>query len=722
MATQEPEMRGLEPSDQTQPTEKPDDQHKNAEITATGDAVIKIDSMTSDLATDQLPDVSDSDSQPQNATLMAVVQDETLENASSVPENEKPHAEHGAVISPNLKLFTPLGGGDTASPTGFSFSKLDRRNLELGGKRRDFQNIAPSDHDSPSKTLPRSDDVQDTNPAAATHMSPLVATAYIDNVPRSSTRATPHGSDIDTEIYSEPVLSQSNESVQCQLDQQIYQESSMSDGIQRSSSPASQSEDVIYMGANRLRYPEHSRSGHRVDEVRPTDLQRLPHLPPQDVNNRSAAASFSSRVNGQSSPASPIQTRRPSTGLTRQRPIPQPRSQARQNANVPAPSQSGIQELLEVVEYKFKQNEQKLRQAFLTDSNGVQRELKQAYEENVELHFRVAALEDRCSSSDAAIVKYKTQVGKAKGLQKFLDGLGSDLHSLKRSYDAERTVFAERIEASETEISRLESTLAGKNEFESMLFHSKTSLEQLLEARNFELQSLVQHRNMLRIQLDERIGQLVEERDARLNLEQLVAELRVTERTSLTTSIEQCAASLVSKFGDFHRQDDQLVVGIAKLQQAIKTLTDRPSVTPDDCETIKSEIQALGLRVAQSLSVEAANTTTVAEVSSAVEGILQAHVQTLCRGIDRLESASTQTAGDASARVAFQLELQSTTDRLKHAESQLESASQCKASLEKSLDQSVARVAELEAASTIVDIDTNQITPQDVGNKVIVHE
>lgn len=495
----------------------------------------------------------------------------------------------------------------------------------------------------------------------------------------------------------------------------------MSDNIQRSSSPETQSEDVIYMGANRPRFPEHPLSGPSIDETKPNVPQQHSYLPPK-MSNRSATASLNRRGNVRPSPAAPINTRGPSTGVVRHHPVPQPRLQEHGNANVLAPSQSGIQELLEVVEYKFKQNEQKLRQTFLAESNNAQRELKQAYEDNEELHFRITALEDRCSSSEAAIVKYKTQIGKAKGLQKFLDGLGSDLHSLKRSYDAERSAFSERIEASETEISRLESTLAGKNEFESMLSHSKTSLEQLLEARNFELQSLVQHRDMLRIQLDERIGQLVEERDARLKLEQLVAELRVGERTSLTTSIEQCAASLASKFGEFHRQDNQLVVGIAELQHAVKTLTERSSVTPDDCEAIKSEVQALGMRIAQSLSLEAANNTAVVEVSSAVEGIIQAHVQTLYRGLDRLESASAQTAVDASAQAALRVELQGMVDRLKHIENQLESASQCKASLEQSLNQSAARVAELEVASTIAaDTNDEQITPHDVENKVILH-
>ena len=718
MATQKPEMS--EPSDRTQPIETPDGQHESASVVPTAEAEIQIQSMTSDLATDQLPDASDLGSQIQEATFTNTDQDTRMDNTSSAPETDKSQVEHGVVMSPTSKLFTPLGETNVVSPPGFTFSKLDRRNLELGGKRKDFQQVTRDDFSSPAKGSSAPEDAQDTNPAAVSKTSPSGATGNIDNSPKRLAQATPHGSDVVTDVYSEPVLSQSIESVQCQLDQKIYQEASMSDGFERTSSPAPQSEDVIYMGVNRPRYPSRPLSGPTVDEARPQVPRRLPYLP-QEVNNRSASASLHSRVNGSFSPAAPVQTRRPSSGITKHHPVPRPRSQARGNVNMSAPSQSGIQELLEVVEYKFKQNEQQLRQTFLTDSNNVQRELEQAYGENEELHLRITALEDRCKSSEATIVKYKTQIGKAKGLQKFLDGLGSDLHSLKRSYDAERIVFAERIEANETEISRLESTLAGKNEFENMLSHSKASLERLLEARNFELQSLVQHRDMLRTQLDERIGQLVEERDARLKVEQLVAELRDNERTSLTNSIEHCAASIVSKFGEFHRQDDQLAVGIAQLQHTLETLAERASVTPDDCEAIKSEIQALGLHIAQSLSVESASNTAVAEVSSAMEGIVQTHVQTLCRSLDRLESASAQAASDASAQIALRVELQGMADRLKNAESQLESANQSKASLEKSLNNSIARVAELEIASTIAaDTDADQITSQDVENKVIL--
>jgi chromosome segregation ATPase len=297
--------------------------------------------------------------------------------------------------------------------------------------------------------------------------------------------------------------------------------------------------------------------------------------------------------------------------------------------------------------------------------------------------------------------------------------LGSDLHSLKRSYDAEKGSFAKRIEISETEITRLESTLASKNGFESMLSHSKTSLERLLEARGFELQSVVQHRDMLRSQLDERIGQLVEERDSRLRLEQLVAELSGSDRASLTTSVEQCKTSLMSKFGELGRQDDQLILDVAGLQDAVRRLAERPSVSSDDFDAIKAEMHDLWLRIVQSLSAEARADVTVAEVSSSMEGIIQHHMQALHQGLGRLQSASEQTANNASVQTTFQLELQSAADRLRRTETELEAAKQSEANLNDALAKSRARVSELEAEPVPAAANsTIQITSQDVEDKV----
>ena len=81
MATQELEIS--EASDYTQPVARPDDQRENASVVRAGEAVIQIDSMTSDLATDQLLDASDSGSQTQDVTLVNTEQDTPMNNTPS---------------------------------------------------------------------------------------------------------------------------------------------------------------------------------------------------------------------------------------------------------------------------------------------------------------------------------------------------------------------------------------------------------------------------------------------------------------------------------------------------------------------------------------------------------------------------------------------------------------------------------------------------------------
>ncbi|GAB7330730.1 hypothetical protein MBLNU13_g02279t2 [Cladosporium sp. NU13] len=184
MATQESEMS--EPSDRTHPIETPNDQHESASIVPTGEAVIQINSMISDLATDQLPDVSNPKSQTQEATFTNTDQDTPTNNALSAPETDKSQIEHGAVMSPNSKLFTPLGGEDVTSASSFTFSKLDRRNLELGGKRKDFQHVTQHDYNSPAKGSSATEDAQDTTPAETNEL-PLQATGNIDSSPKRLT-------------------------------------------------------------------------------------------------------------------------------------------------------------------------------------------------------------------------------------------------------------------------------------------------------------------------------------------------------------------------------------------------------------------------------------------------------------------------------------------------------------------------------------------------------
>lgn len=498
----------------------------------------------------------------------------------------------------------------------------------------------------------------------------------------------------------------------------------MSDGLESYASSEAQTEDVIYVGAKPTRSPVDARSGfHEVpfgQTLRPLSRSTRPTGRPTSaaLTRNLDAGRIHSRSSGPSSNLSssaPVQNRQPSLR-------PQSRPQGRAAILAPANPTSlptDTKDLLDIVAYKFRQQEQNLQHAYSSDNKKIRFELQQACEENDSLRSQVVASKERCAQADIAIAKYRDQIHKAKTLQKFLDGMGNDLLSLKRSYDHEKRMFANRIEISEAEIARLEASLAGRVEFEGMLSHSKTLLESLLEAKGFELQSVIQHRDMLRSQLDERIGQLVEERDTRLRLEQLVGELRVNERASLKASVEQCTASLLSKLSTFGQKDDQLAVGVAAIQEAVQTLTEQSVATPDDCDVIKAQVRDVGLNIAQSISMESANSTTVADLSMSVEGIIQYHMQTLCTALDRMESKSCQTTTDEQAIALLQTELQGAADRSTRYESQLDAARQNVVDLNDALAQSAARISELENRSTQDAASApNVISPEDVDHKV----
>jgi predicted nucleic acid-binding Zn-ribbon protein len=723
MATPEPETS--EPSDPSQPTGDMNEPHNSVSMLPEDDARARADGQAPDATLGLSSEARSLQSQSHEETLSSPNHITTSEVTSAAPQSSQVQDEHGAVRSPNPIPFTPISEKDIVSPAGFAFSRLDRRNIGLGGKQQESQQVARDEDRFAARASPNLENsAQTTSVVTLEHTASSTAAVGSDDAHYHSSATTPYESDVLSDGNQMSAESQAGESVQYQMDEQIYQEASMSDGIERRSSPVPQSEDVIYMGANLPRsagtVPIDSVGGQRSPHVLQPFLRR-PEMRKYISSPGSARLSLDRRT----PPGVPARmpARDSSVKVIERRPVQQAQVQSYAHATAPDAATTGMQELLEVVQYKFKQNERQLRRAFSADSNKLRRELQQAYEENADLRSQLLAFEDRCERSEAAIVKYRGQIGKAKNLQKFLDGLGSDLHSLKRSYDAEKSSFAKRIEISETEITRLESTLASKNGFESMLSHSKASLERLLEVRGFELQSVVQHRDMLRSQLDERIGQLVEERDSRLRLEQLVAELSGSDRASLTTSIEQCKTSLMSKFGELGRQDDQLILDVAGLQDAVRRLAVRPSVSSDDFDAIKAEMHDLWLRIVQSLSAEATADMTVAEVSSSMEGIIQNHMQALHQGLARLQSASEQTANNASAHATLQLELQSAADRLRRTETELEAAKQSEVNLNDALVQSRARVSELEAEPVPAAANsTIQITSQDVEDKVLISD
>jgi hypothetical protein len=648
---------------------------------------------------------------------------------SSSVERSSPLPEHNAMSSPGPASLDMMC--TVALPSGFMFPRLDRRNLGLGAKRRESHQILPHDSDVPANVSSgQNKDSHSNSGTAPSSSSPVLIAMNGDTVHSASRETVPSGSDgilAYSQMSSQSISheqSPQKDHAQYQVDEQIMREASMSDGFERELSSEAQSDDVVCVGGSSLiantseranvsletRYAQTSRPDVRsmvssrqsvlAEPVRDTMVKRalLPsHQPTKSAPN--------TRMN-------------PTAGRPQSRVHESPGPPRRRVTASSSPSDE-TQDLLDVVAYKFKEKEQSLQRAFSADQRKMQSELQKTYHENETLRSQVATFEEQCHQSEVAISKYRSQIGKAKGLQKFLDGLGNDLHGLKRSYDIAKVDFAVRIEASETEIERLECSLAGKDEFETMLSHSKVTLEKLLDAKGFELQSVIQHRDMLRGQLDERIGQLVEERDTRMRLEQLVGQLRLDGRQSLTASLEQVTTSLASKMSGLGQQGNELAVEIADIHHNVKTLAERRPATLEDCKALKAEMHELGLRIAQGLSIEAATNTTVADLTTSVEGLIQNHMRTLRQELERIEAGWNIAASSEQAHAAVQAQLHGANERLAQLESQLNAARQNESSANNALDKSLARISELEAVAPHSPTPTSgEVTPQDVEFKV----
>jgi predicted nucleic acid-binding Zn-ribbon protein len=669
---------------------------------------------------------ADLDNQSEAMPLDKPDVDVSSTQVSSSSECGSPLPEHTAISLPGHASFGMLN--TVVAPSGFMFPRLDRRNLGLGCKRKEAQHIIPHGSDLPASVPSSQNHEPHSETGSAQAMSSPILIAMNGDAAHSATRETvPSGSDgilADSQMSSQSMnheQSPQKDHAQYQVDEQIMREASMSDGSERDLSSEAQSDGVVYVGVNSVMSnssePDHIPHETNCAQISwPAVRSGVPSRqyifadPAQDTMATRAFSHQNKRAPGQ---------RLNSTAARQQPRVHASPGRPRPRVTAPVPPPDETQDLLDVVAYKFKEKEQILQRAFSADQRKMQFELQQAYNENETLRSQVAAFEEQCHQSEAAISKFRSQIGKAKGLQKFLDGLGNDLHSLKRSHDIQKVNFAVRIEASETEIERLECSLAGKNEFETMLSHSNVTLEKLLDAKGFELQSVVQHRDMLRGQLDERMGQLVEERDTRMRLEQLVGQLRLDGRMSLTASLEQVTTSLLSKMSDLGQQGDELAIEIGNITHNVQTLTQQRPATMDDCKALKAEMYELGLRIAQGLSIEAATNTTVADLTASVEGLIQHHMRTLWQELGRVETGWKKTATSEQAHAALQAQLHGANERLAQLESQLNAARENEVSANTTLDRSLARISELEAlALRSPTPNSGEVTSQDVELKV----
>lgn len=354
-------------------------------------------------------------------------------------------------------------------------------------------------------------------------------------------------------------------------------------------------------------------------------------------------------------------------------------------------------ELLEVVAYKFREQEMNLKTAFSADHHAMRSQLQRAQGNNDALRAKVANLEEQLDHSEVSIDKYRRQIAKAKGLQKFLEGLGHDLQSLKRSHDAERSSFTTQIEESQAEISRLQTALASRDDYETAQANAKNSLEKVLVARESDLQSVITHRDLLRTQLDEKIGQLVEERDHRSKLEEVIGTFRSSDTKSLAASVEQCLQSLLPQFTSLGEKGDQLLLNVAYLHEMLRGLTERGLATSQDCEEIRRQVCDSESRVIQSLQIGPEAEIRVVELAQIVERVMDHAIRPVSAKLDHLKSAKEQGKVWSEAHISLYAELKSATDRMVHLNTEMQLARKKEAEQAQAPELSSARIAELEA-------------------------
>lgn len=564
--------------------------------------------------------------------------------------------------TPMSEVHTSQHLQDAERPHDFAFGKAERQPLSLGGKRGSIRPFVPTGN-----------------------------------------------RDIPTEPHSN-VKSFQNDNAQHHVDGQPHQRAYLSDGSDCSDNSSSKGDKVIFMGEQTTSSGKDASSRHGLISYRAPRPSNFPPGPEQKLTRAGLSVPIVKIASNQRTVLDPQGTRHSATQSTLHRPP---------NATASSGVTDDTAELLEVVAYKFRQKEQSLRTIFSADQNRMQAELSRIGYENQMLRAQVAAVQETCDQSEVAIAKYKSQIIKAKGLQKFLDGLGSDFQGLKRSYDTERSKFMARLELSEAEVMRLESALAAKNEYEDMLTHAKTSLEKLLEAKGFELQAVIQHRDMIQAQLEERVGQLVEERDNRSRLEHLLNELRGHERISLAAAVSQCTEMVSLKLQDLGQVDDQILLGLGEIHRAVENLSERPWATPLDHSSLKAQLRETELRISQSVNIEATTNTTLADLSTSVAGIFQHSMQPLRRQLDHLESVSERSLSETGQHGLLQEQLRASTDRVKHLEVQHDSIKATEISLNHALAQSAARVKELEAIpAQSLRPEEDALSPSDVESKV----
>lgn len=343
--------------------------------------------------------------------------------------------------------------------------------------------------------------------------------------------------------------SYNREEYQSEIDAQIYSEASMSDIPSECESPAPK-----HTGHQP---PSSGRPSHHSQEIK-TGVERRGFSPGElrsVLSQPSASRVFKPRM---------IPAARGSN-LGRSKCMQHPS----QLPLVAEGSTDDTADLLKVVSFKFNEKAQKLQNAFSIEREELQYEVQQIRSERDAIHEQLESCKAQCKDLANTVGAHQARLRRAKDLAKFLEGIGNDLQSFRKEQEKYKATI---VQAREVDLVDFEERLAARQQLEQQLETAKMTLEKLVATKDCEIQVVVEHRDSLQRQLEDRIGQLAEERDRSLRLQQRIDSLETSNRNGVESSVSQFQEALERRYSTLTQQQDTLAVDIAGLQAALVDL------------------------------------------------------------------------------------------------------------------------------------------------------
>ncbi|KAJ9640499.1 hypothetical protein H2199_006038 [Coniosporium tulheliwenetii] len=339
---------------------------------------------------------------------------------------------------------------------------------------------------------------------------------------------------------------------------------------------------------------------HVSDRVAPVKVMKRTrtNAAPQSFRTSPNPNTFKSSV---AAPAASASGRRP----TRKAP-------ALQNAaTVPAgPGQPSITDMFQFLGWMVQEEQRKQSQTVQAQQALQQRELtsieaaKQAVE--AELTRSKQANQDlavKLQQSEDKIGRYSERVS---GLQKFVGGLGNDLHKLQiesKGFQRQCTELVSESSEQSVERERLKEDIAACVRRSAQI---RKDLKQTASEAAVCIQGLEQSKDFLEKQLNEKVGVLVEERDRRVALEkqlqttidsqEAIKMLIGRSENHLLDRLVQLAGDIEEGHGKLAENGEQIGGRLAECLTTIRELERPDSTAADDMQRMQEVITHLTLQ------------------------------------------------------------------------------------------------------------------------------